>query len=120
MRRLYMPAAAMLFFVMCAFKMAPAITGKWTLYPVGDAPVTIDFRNDGSYHVTVTGGRETLSGNYKQSEDTLAITDNGCGSTWGKYKISFYGDDSLLLKTISDSCNGRSQSVDGVTAKRLP
>ena len=100
--------------------MAPVISGKWTLHPVGEAPVTIDFRDDGSYHVTMPGGQETLAGSYKQSADTLAFLDKGCGNTWGKYHINFYGDDSLLLKAISDSCTGRMQGVDGVTAKRLP
>ena len=120
MRKLYMPAVITLFCLTCAFKIAPSLTGKWTLHPVGEATVTMDFRDDGSYHVIASSGQETLSGNYKQSDDTLAFMDKGCGNTWGKYLITFYGNDSLLLKTISDSCTGRMQGVEGVTAKRLP
>ena len=47
------------------------------------------------------------------------LSDEGCMNVWGKYKLTWYGNDSHDFKVINDSCEGREQSVDGVTAKRI-
>ncbi len=48
------------------------------------------------------------------------MNDGQCGADyWGKYKLTFYGPDSISVVVIQDSCTGRHRGVDGVRAKRI-
>ncbi|MEP6584855.1 MAG: hypothetical protein ABJA90_11345 [Ginsengibacter sp.] len=96
----------------------PSIVGKWTVYSHGDS-LTATFNADGTYTANSPTGEEAASGKYMETDDTFAINDENCGSTWGKYKITYYGEDSLDLKVITDSCADRMEAVNGITAKRI-
>ena len=93
---------------------------KMHLHTHDDNEVIATFNNDGTYNAEGSTGEQEVSRKYLVTKDTLAINDEGCNENiWGKYKLTFYGDDSPDLKVIYDSCDGRKESVDGITAKRL-
>jgi len=113
-------AVFIIFLILSCIPSEPTIVGKWTVHTHDNSDVIATFNNDGTYHAEGSTGEQEVSGKYLVINDTLAINDEDCNENiWGKYKLTFYGDDSLDLKVISDSCDGRKESVDGVTAKRL-
>lgn len=120
MRKLLVPFAGFMFCVLCAFVASPDLKGKWTVFPVNDDSYNVEFKDDGTYVVSTTQSTETINGKYMQTDDTLAIMDEGCGDVWGKYQITFFGNDSLQLKGIDDACSDRMHNVDGLAAKRQP
>jgi hypothetical protein len=95
------------------------IVGHWTASGPDYSNVFVDFNSDSTFKVTSDGQTEN-EGRYKFYEDTFVMYDNNCGmQTGGKYKITFYNDDSASFKLIEDSCSNRAQEVDGGTIKRL-
>jgi hypothetical protein len=113
-------AVFIIFLILSCIPSEPTIIGKWTLHTHDDNEVIATFNNDGTYNAEGSTGEQEVSRKYLVTKDTLAINDEGCNENiWGKYKLTFYGDDSPDLKVIYDLCDGRKESVDGITAKRL-
>ena len=107
--------------VLCAFKTTDhSLVGHWISHDgVPDAKILVDFNNDGTFKVTVNDETEN-EGNYKFDNDTFYMYDNHCGmQTAGKYKVTFYTEDSVSFKLIQDSCSERIQEVDGGVIVRL-
>lgn len=95
------------------------LVGHWVSYTPDNSKVLIDFNNDGTFKVTVDGQAEN-DGKYKLNEDTFFMYDNNCGiEKEGKYKLTFYGEDSASFSLIEDACTDRSGEVNGGTIKRL-
>jgi hypothetical protein len=115
---LWLPLFAV--FILSAFTLSDHnLVGHWVTYTPDNSKVLVDFNNDGTFKVTVDGQTEN-EGKYKLNQDTFFMYDNNCGmETEGKYKLTFYGEDSLSFSLIEDPCADRSENVNGGTIKRL-
>ncbi len=78
------------------------------------------FKKDGTYDgiedgkVTVSGGR------YEQRGDTVILNDPSCNPhSTGIYQLVFYATDSLLFRTIADSCDARRNGTEPFRYKRV-
>jgi hypothetical protein len=91
------------------------IVGRWITYETDGSMGYVDFHKDGTFKVTSLEGKIYHQGNFKFSNDVFSINDKeGCGNTyWGTYQLTFFGNDSLTVAVISDSCSGRRQSITG-------
>ena len=107
--------------MLCSFRTSDhSIIGHWISRDgAPGSKILVDFNNDGTFKVTVDGQIEN-EGNYKFYNDTFSMFDSNCGiQTEGKYKITFYTEDSLSFKLIQDPCTNRIQEVDGGVIARL-
>jgi hypothetical protein len=107
--------------VLCSFKTFDhSLVGHWISHDgAPGSKILVDFNSDGTFKVTVDGQTEN-EGNYKFYNDTFSMYDSNCGmQTEGRYKVTFYNEDSLSFKLIEDSCTNRIQEVDGGVIVRL-
>jgi hypothetical protein len=121
MKKIYLFAAAFLLittiFAFVAFK--EAIVGTWKITYPGGSQTTIIFRNNGTVRAEIPSEHFTVEGKYKMKGDILYVTDSTCGSGyWGKYKSTFFTNDSAYAEVIEDSCSGRRNTVDKQTLIR--
>jgi hypothetical protein len=107
-------------FALCAFVVLDHnLVGHWVTYTPDNAKVLVDFNEDGTFKVSVDGNTEN-EGKYKLNQDTFFMYDENCGIEMpGKYKLTFYGEDSVSFSLIEDACLGRAQDVNGGSIKRL-
>jgi hypothetical protein len=114
MSKLTYPALA--FFLTIVFAFIPpghSLVGKWSI-PGANEVVT--FNSDNTYEVTLPDGKVGERGSYR-IEDSVFFIKNVkpvCGDGyWGKYKIDFYGTDSVHFALITDSCTARRMDIVG-------
>jgi hypothetical protein len=104
------------FFLTIVFAFIPpghSIVGKWSI-PGANEIVT--FNSDNSYEVTRPDGKVGERGSYKIEHSVFFIKNANpvCGDGyWGKYKIDFYGTDSVHFALITDSCTARRMDIVG-------
>lgn len=96
-----------------------SIVGHWTItYKSGDY-LHVNFRNNNTFRTEIPSENFVVEGKYKLSNDMLSINDTSCnGAYWGKYKITFHGNDSVYSEIIEDSCSGRRSFADKATLVR--
>ena len=96
------------------------IVGHWTMSYGNGIKGKAVFRSDGTYEATFEGQQWKVGGQYKQEGDVSTITDSTCGfGYWGKYKSTWYTDDSLRMTAVEDSCTGRKANADGCVMVRV-
>ena len=112
---------AAFFFVIAAFAFIPPkhkLAGKWTNAEATSAGEYLEFKNDGTYNIYLSGGQIGEKGYYKFDDSTFSIKNavaRACGDGyWGKYKLEFYGDDSVHFDLIEDTCANRKYDIVGV------
>ena len=79
--------------------------------------LTLHIQSDSSF-VTLSNGEVLVRSSCKITGDIVTLTDYStgeysCPGATGKYKINLSGD-SFTLTLIEDSCEGRSQALNGV------
>jgi hypothetical protein len=95
------------------------IVGRWAASGKDDKSY-VDFKTDGSFVHSSLKGKVLHQGKYKLSGDTFSIYDKTCGvGYWGKYRLNFYGTDSISFAVIADSCSGREHDVNGAGLRRV-
>jgi len=95
------------------------LVGKWEAHYQSGNLMTVDFKQDGSFEASIPSEHFTVGGQYKLDNDVASFTDTTCGKNyWGKYKLTFYNNDSIYSAVIEDSCSGRKNSADKATFVR--
>ncbi|MEO8713335.1 MAG: hypothetical protein ABI405_14480 [Parafilimonas sp.] len=95
------------------------LAGHWISYSGDGSKINVDFNNDSTFKVSVNDETEN-EGKYKLIEDTFFMYDNNCGMEIpGKYKLTFYNEDSVSFSLIDDACIDRTVEVDGAAIKRI-
>jgi hypothetical protein len=94
------------------------LVGRWTIYaPDGsDSHEYVEFKKDGTYDVVLPDGTIGENGNYKLDQSTFSIKNikGVCGAGyWGKYQLTFHGEDSLSFVVIEDTCTDRRNDIVG-------
>lgn len=95
------------------------LPGKWTIYNADgtSSGEYVEFYKNGTYAVSVPGGQIGERGNYKLKHHVFSIRNSKdvCGKGyWGKYRLDFYGDDSIHLTLIEDTCADRKYDIVGI------
>lgn len=108
-------------FIIATFAFIPpkhSLPGKWANPEGASVGEYLEFKNDGTYNVYLPGGQIGEKGNYKLNYSTFSIKNavaSACGDGyWGKYKLDFYGDDSIHFTLIKDTCENRRNDMVGV------
>jgi hypothetical protein len=71
------------------------------------------FTANGHVEATFDGQTWKVGGPYKVDGNTVMISDSTCGfDYWGKYKVTWYSNDSAKVELVQDSCSGRKMNVD--------
>jgi hypothetical protein len=87
--------------------------GRWKAKYGNDLMGTIDFKADGTFETSFEKSDFKVGGIYITRDDILYIADTSCGENyWGKYRQTFYTDDSVLNNVLEDSCSRRKASAD--------
>ncbi|MBS1599043.1 MAG: hypothetical protein JST75_12535 [Bacteroidetes bacterium] len=97
------------------------ITGHWAVhYRSGNEKVSIHFKSNGTFVAEIPAEHFVVGGEYKLENDILSISDTSCNKNyWGKYKETFFTNDSIYSTVIEDSCSGRRSSADKATLVRV-
>lgn len=95
-----------------------SLTGRWTIPDLNGAASGefVDFKDDNTYSVSLSNGQIGERGNYLLKDSIFLIKNikDVCGSNyWGKYNLTFYGEDSVHLTLIEDSCSARRMDLVG-------
>jgi len=109
----YLTAALFLTTVFAFLAPGHSLVGKWGI-PGANEFVT--FKSDNTYEVSLPDGKVGERGNYKVEQSVFFIKNARpvCGNGyWGKYKIDFYGEDSVHFALIEDSCTTRRMDIVG-------
>jgi hypothetical protein len=103
-----------------AFILPPhSLVGKWSIKESDGTRSYIDFTSAGKFSYT-NQGKLIHHGNYTLKNDVFSVNDNECGDNyWATYKLTFVGDDSVSFAVVSDTCVGRSQTVNGGGLKKV-
>lgn len=105
-------------FAFMAFK--ETIVGKWKITYSSGNVTTIIFRSNGTVRAEIPSEHFIVEGKYKMQGNILSVTDTSCGNDyWGKYKSTFFSNDSAYAEVIEDSCSGRRYTVDKQTLIRI-
>ena len=96
----------------------PSLVGKWSILNPNGSPSTeiVDFKKDNTYTVSLPDGQIGESGNYLLKDSIFSIKNikDVCGKDyWGKYKLNFWGADSLHFTVIEDTCSERKMDMVG-------
>jgi hypothetical protein len=121
MKKIYLLLSMLLFVSIFAFvSIGNSIVGNWKIvYPAG-AQVSLEFRKNGTFRTEIPSEHFTIEGKYKMKGDIVYISDSSCGSGyWGKYKYTFFSNDSVYSAVIEDSCYGRKATADKATWIRV-
>ena len=96
-----------------------SLTGQWSLLlPDGTASGEyIFFKEDSTYTIALPNGQIGERGMYYLRDSTFFIkniVDNACGKDyWGKYNLTFVGNDSVHFALIEDTCTARRTDIVG-------
>ena len=110
-----------LFFVVLFFAFVPpkySLTGKWSILNLDGTPSGeyVNFKGDSTYTVALPDGQIGERGNYSLKDSIFSIRNvkDVCGKGyWGKYNLTFHGNDSVHLVLIEDSCSARRMDLVG-------
>jgi hypothetical protein len=95
------------------------LVGHWQQRWRSGAIMLVNFRSDSSYDAFVNGKAFT-SGKYYVRQDTVGVSDGVCNMNYyGRYKMSFFAQDSLRWTVIDDTCGGRRRGTDKGTFGRV-
>ncbi len=94
------------------------LIGQWSILNVDGSPSGeyVDFRKDNTYIVALPDGQIGEKGDYILQDSAFSIKNSKdvCGKDyWGQYKLTFYGNDSVHLTLINDSCSQRRMDMIG-------
>jgi hypothetical protein len=104
------------------FAFAPpkySLIGQWSLLnPDGSlSGEYVFFKEDSTYVINLPGGQVGERGMYFLKDSIFFIkniVDNACGKDyWGKYNLTFYGNDSVHFTLIEDTCTARRTDIVG-------
>jgi hypothetical protein len=90
-----------------------SLVGRWT---IPEANEFVDFKKDNTYEVVLPNGEVGELGTYKFDNSVFSIKNAKpvCGDAyWGKYKLDFYGEDSVHFTLITDTCTARRMDIVG-------
>ena len=96
-----------------------SLIGQWSLLqPDGTASGEyVFFKEDSTYTIALSNGEIGERGMYFLKDSIFFIkniADNACGKDyWGKYNLTFYGNDSVHFALIEDSCTARRTDIVG-------
>ena len=96
-----------------------SLVGQWTLlYSDGSASGEyIFFKEDSTYFITLSNEQVGERGMYFLKDSIFFIkniVDHACGKDyWGKYNLTFYGNDSVHFSLIEDTCTARKTDIVG-------
>lgn len=97
--------AAMIFAFSASTK---TIVGHWTINAGSSNVSSVEFMSDGKFLAKIPSQHFIVGGKYKFKKEVLSISDTSCNANyWGKYKVSFHGNDTVYTDVISDTCSGR-------------
>lgn len=101
-----------------------SIQGKWAYRHSHDDKNYHDFvayfKKDGTYDGMEDGKVAVTGGRYEQRGDTIIFNDASCNPhPVGIYQLVFYTGDSLLFRTITDSCDARRNGTEPFRFKRI-
>ena len=121
MKKIYLFTASVVLITVLAFvSIKEKIIGTWKITYPGGSQVTIIFRNNGTVRAEIPSEHFTVEGKYKIKDNIVSIMDSTCGTGyWGKYKQTFFSNDSAYAEVIEDSCTGRKNTVDKQTLIRV-
>ena len=115
------PSLLFLFISVVIFAFVPrthSLIGKWSILNLDgtSSGEYVYFKADNTYTVTLPGGKIGEMGNYLLKDSVFSIKNikDVCGKDyWGKYKLSFYGSDSVHFLLIEDTCSVRRMDMVG-------
>ena len=96
-----------------------SLVGQWSLLQTdGTASGEyVFFKEDSTYTIALPNGEIGERGMYFLKDSTFFIKniiDNACGKDyWGKYNLTFYGNDSVHFALIEDTCTARRTDIVG-------
>lgn len=95
-----------------------SLIGKWSILNLDGTPSGeyVDFKEDSTYTVALPDGQIGEKGNYFLKDSVFSIKNSKdvCGKNyWGKYNLTFHGNDSLHFVLIEDSCTERRMDMVG-------
>ena len=112
------------FLLSIAFAFIPpkhSIVGHWFASNPDGSKMYVDFKSAGPTDPT-SAGKLNHYGNYTFNDPLFSINDKedeGCGNGyWGKYNLTFVGEDSVSFAVVEDSCSGRRGQVNGGGLRR--
>ena len=96
-----------------------SLIGKWSILNPDGSPSGeyVDFKKDNTYSVALPNGQIGERGNYllKKSVFSIKNSKDVCGKDyWGKYNLTFYGNDSVHFALIEDTCSARRTDMVGL------
>ncbi|HLY68825.1 MAG TPA: hypothetical protein VKR53_03795 [Puia sp.] len=97
-----------------------SIHGSWMIKYGNNQKINIDFRKNGTVKVVIPSENFTVEGKFKLKDDMLYLNDGTCGlDYWGKYKTTFFSNDSIYTVLTEDSCGPRKSAMDKATLVRV-
>jgi len=109
----HLPVALLLTLAFAFIPPSHSLVGKWG---IPGTPEIVTFHSDQTYEVSLPDGKIGERGSYRIEQSVFSIKNAKpvCGDGyWGKYKIDFYGEDSVHFTLIEDSCTSRRMDVVG-------
>jgi hypothetical protein len=112
----------LLIIIMITFAFAPpkySLVGQWSLLQTDgtESGEYVFFKEDSTYTIALSNGEIGERGMYFLKDSTFFIkniVDDACGKDyWGKYNLTFYGNDSVHFALIEDSCTARRTDIVG-------
>src|SRR5579862_794826 len=96
------------------------LVGSWIIKYGNDQKINLDFRKNGTIKVIIPSENFTVEGKFKLKDEILYLNDGTCGlDYWGKYKTTFFNNDSIYTVLIEDSCGPRKSAMDKATLVRM-
>ncbi len=95
-----------------------SLVGSWSILNLDGTTSGeyLDFKADHTYAIALPGGKIGERGNYLLKDSIFSIKNikDVCGKNyWGKYKLTFYGNDSVHFDLINDTCSERRMDIVG-------
>jgi hypothetical protein len=121
LKRNYKPSLLFLFIIVMSFafvRQKYSLTGKWSILNLDGTPSGeyVNFKEDNTYTVALPDGQIGENGNYLLKDSIFSIKNikDVCGNGyWGKYNLTFYGNDSVHFALIEDTCTVRRTDMVG-------
>ena len=94
------------------------LIGQWSILNLDGSPSGeyVDFKPDNTYTVALPDGKIGETGTYLLKDSVFSIKNIKavCGKDyWGQYKLTFYGNDSVHLTLVKDTCSERRMDLVG-------